>query len=274
VFEVYSDATPFVAEIVRRQWLVAFAVVALLAALYAALFFVVNRAQGIIRRRGRARYREFIAKAAHELRTPMTGIYGFAALLKSRRLDAEATRDVVDTLHEQAGRLVHLSNELLDLSRLEERGAQALVLESQPLAPLLEEAAAGPYEPGEARRVQLEVEPGLPAVRVDRAQLALVLANILSNAHKFSAPGAPVGLRAFREAARVGIRVTDRGIGMSAEELAHVFDRFWRAERASDVPGSGLGMALVREIVELHGGTIEISSAPGAGTAVTVWLPC
>lgn len=272
VFEVYSDATAFVAEIGRKQLVVVGAVVLLLAALYGALFFTVNRAQTIIRRQGRARYREFITKAAHELRTPVTGIYGFAALLKSRRLDADATRDVVETLHEQAGRLVHLSNELLDLSRLEERGAGALVLESQPLAPLLEQAAAH-AAPGEPGRVQLEVEPGLPALRFDRVQLALALANVLSNALKFSAPGAPVALRAFREGARVGIRVADRGIGMSAEEQAHVFDRFWRAERASDIPGSGLGMALVRDIVGLHGGAIEIASAPGAGTTVTLWLP-
>lgn len=274
VFEVYSDATPFLREIDRNQWLVVGAVVGLLAALYGALFLVVNRAQGIIGRRSEARYREFIAKAAHELRTPMTSIYGFAALLKTRRYDPEAVRDLVDTIHEQAGHLVHISNELLDLERIEARGAQALRLERQALDPLLERAAAERRGAGDERRVSLEIEPGLPALRLDRVKIAQALSNLLSNAHKFSAPGTPIGLRAFRDGARVGIRVADRGIGMSAEDLGHLFERFWRAQTASEIPGSGLGMALAREIVEMHGGTIEVESAPGEGTTVTVWLPC
>jgi two-component system, NtrC family, sensor kinase len=274
VFEVYSDATSFRREISRKQWLLGASVAALLAALYGALFFVVNRAQGIIRRQSRARYREFIAKAAHELRTPMTSIYGFAALLRTRRYDPEAVRDLVGTIHEQAGRLVQMSNELLDLSRIEARGVHAFAFEAQGLAPLLERAATEHAAPGEATRVRLEIEPGLPALRLDRAKLAQVLANLLGNAHKFSAPGSPIALRAFREGGRVGIRVADRGIGMSAEELGRLFEPFWRAEKAGDIPGSGLGMALAREIVHAHGGAMEVRSAPGEGTAVTVWLPC
>ena len=273
VFEVYSDATPFLQQIGRKQWLLVGAVVGLFAALYGALFFFVHRAQGIIRRQSRARYREFITKAAHELRTPMTSIFGFAALLKNRGYDPQATREVVEIIHEQAGRLVHLSNELLDLSRIEARGAQAFVFEPQPLAPLLERAAAE-QPAADGRRAQLEIEPGLPVPRLDRVKIAQALANILSNAGKFSAPGTPITLAAFREGERVGIRVTDRGIGMSAEELGHLFERFWRAEQASEIPGSGLGLALAREIVQFHGGTIEVQSARGEGTAVTIWLPC
>jgi signal transduction histidine kinase len=274
VFEVYSDATPFLQEIGRKQWLVVGSMVGLLGALFAVLYFIVERAQGIIRRQSRERYREFIAQAAHELRTPITGLYGFAALLKTRRYDPETARDLVDTIQEQAGRLAHLSNELLDLARLEARGAQALVFAPQPLAPLLKRAAADHETPGAARRVQLELEPGLPVLRLDRAKIAQALANVLGNACKFSPPDTPVALRAFREGTRVGVRVTDRGIGMSAEELGHLFERFWRAPKAAEVPGSGLGMALAREIVESHGGSIEVKSAPDAGTEVTIWLPC
>ena len=274
VFEVYSDATLPSSEIGRKQWLVAGAVVALLAVLYGALYFVVNRAQGIIRRQSRARYHGFISKAAHELRTPITSIYGFTALLKTRSHDPAVTRDVVDTIHEQAGRLVQTSNDLLDLSRIEARGAQAFAFVRQPLAPLLERAAAEQVSPAEPRRVQVEVEPGLPELRLDRVKFAQLLANILGNAHKFSAPGTPVTLRAFCEAERVGISVIDRGIGMSADELRHVFEPFWRADKASEIPGSGLGMSLAREIAQFHDGTIEVHSTPGEGTVVTIWLPC
>jgi signal transduction histidine kinase len=181
---------------------------------------------------------------------------------------------VAETIHEQAGRLMHLSNELLDLARIEARGAHAFAFERQPLAPLLERAAAEQAEPGAPRRVRIEAEPALPPLRLDRARIAQALAGILSNAHKFSAPGSPIELRAFRDGERVGVSVADRGIGMSAEELGHLFERFWRAAGVSEIPGSGLGLALVRETMLAHGGTVEVRSAPGEGTTVTLWLPC
>jgi signal transduction histidine kinase len=274
VFEVYSDATPYVKSIGQQQWLLIGAVVGLLAALYGALFLIVNSAQTILRRQSRTRYAEFLSAAAHELRTPLTAIYGFADLLKTRQYDPAAVRDLAGTIHQEAARLVHLSNELLDLARIEARSAHAFVFEHQPLAPLLRRAAAEFAVPGAARRVHLEIESGLPALRLDRVKIGQALTNVLSNAHKFSAPGSPITLQAFREDDRVGIRVVDHGIGMSAEELGHLFERFWRSEKVQEIPGSGLGLALTREIVENHGGRIEVRSAPGEGTRVTLWLPC
>jgi signal transduction histidine kinase len=286
VFEVYTDVTALLQQIGRRQWYVMGAVAAALAALYAVVFAIVGTAQRILLARRREeqvlkdlelgrRKSEFLTATAHELRTPMTSIYGFAELLKTRAYDAEASRGIVDSIHAEASRMVRMLNELLELSRIEERAGPAFRLELQPLAPLLQSAAAALAVPGDPRVPELVVEPGLPPLALDAEKMRQALLNVLSNAYKFSA-GTPIRVEAFRDPAggRVGVRVTDRGIGMTAEELAQLFERFWRSERVQNIPGSGLGLALVKEIVAHHGGSVEVQSRPGEGTRVTLWLPC
>jgi signal transduction histidine kinase len=289
VFEVYSDVTALLREVGEDQWYVMGAVVALLTLLYLVLFVIVDVAQRIIflrRRQERERTEvdlsrrksEFLSAAAHELRTPMTSIYGFSDLLRTRDFDRDTARDVVDTIHTQAGRLVHLLNELLDLSRIEASAEKAFNFERQPLPPIVESSIAELLVPGDPRKVKVQMEPGLPELRLDRDKMRQSVTNLLTNAYKYSRPDKDIELKVFCERAggteRVGIRVVDQGMGMSAQELASFGERFWRSENASDIPGSGLGMSLVKEIMAFHHGSVEVRSEPGKGTEITLWLPC
>jgi signal transduction histidine kinase len=116
-------------------------------------------------------------------------------------------------------------------------------------------------------------------VRADRKKLIQAVSNVISNAYKYSPGGSAVGLDLVKSPdvgdvpPRIGIRITDHGIGMTPEQLAHVCERFYRADTSGKIPGTGLGMSIVKEIVELHGGQLELTSKVGAGTTVTLWLP-
>jgi signal transduction histidine kinase len=117
----------------------------------------------------------------------------------------------------------------------------------------------------------------MPRIRVDHEKMVRALSNIITNAFKYSPDGGEVRL-SVTEVTRnsrlmAGIHVSDQGIGMTPEQQARIFERFYRADPSGNIPGTGLGMSLVKEIMDLHGGEIEIVSAPGAGTTVTLWLP-
>jgi signal transduction histidine kinase len=119
----------------------------------------------------------------------------------------------------------------------------------------------------------LEGEIGDAEVFMDADKFCQALSNVIANACKYSPPGAPIAVRLVAGAQEVGVRVEDRGEGMDEETRRRVFERFYRAESAAATAGTGLGMSIVKEIVDIHGGRVEIESAPGAGTAVTLWLP-
>ena len=112
----------------------------------------------------------------------------------------------------------------------------------------------------------------IPSVAFDENKLTQAVSNILNNAFKYSPEGGAVELLAILDDSRVGIQVRDQGLGMSRTNVEHIFDRFYRADPSCNIPGSGLGMAVVKEIMDVHGGEIEIHSAVGEGTQVTLWL--
>ncbi|GGS01509.1 ATP-binding protein [Deinococcus sedimenti] len=217
---------------------------------------------------------EFMSTAAHELRTPMTSIYGFTELLLTRTLDAETTRDLLDTIYRQAGQLLNLLTELLDLARIEARTGQDFIIQPEPVRPLIENTARAFTPPAEQGRVRLAVTPNLPLLPVDAAKFNQALGNVLSNAFKY-APSGPITVRAALTPDHTALQVTvqDHGIGMTPEQTHRAFERFYRADNSGNVPGTGLGLSLVQEIMWGHHGEATLESAAGHGTTVTLTFP-
>lgn len=220
---------------------------------------------------------EFLSTAAHELRTPMASIHGFSELLLHRDYNAETRHELLQTIHRQSSNLVHLVNELLDLARIEARAGQDFQIKAQALAPLIKETVEQLMMPNDSRRVILRPGKALPAVAVDGEKLQQALRNVLSNAYKYSPKGGEIVLRTQvrtgENGKEVGITVTDQGIGMTPEQMEHLFERFYRADTSGTIPGTGLGMALVKEIMDIFQGRMEVHSEYGQGTEITLWLP-
>lgn len=219
--------------------------------------------------------RELTANVSHELRTPLTSIKGFAETLLSGAMRDEATcRHFLEIIDKESDRLVKLVDDLLDLSRLEGKRI-SLELGQVDVGELVTETVARLRPLAGTRDFQLR--PATPEViaLADRDRLAQVLTNLLDNAIKFTPNGGciAVGWRAAN--GEVEISVTDSGQGIADADLPHVFERFYKADRArASVPGgSGLGLAITRHIVEAHGGRIRVASTPGAGTTFTFTIP-
>lgn len=220
---------------------------------------------------------EFLSTAAHELRTPMASIHGFSELLLKRNYDETTQRDLLETIYRQSSNLVHLVNELLDLARIEARAGKDFHIKVQELLPILDRTVHQFMMPGDQRKITLKIASVLPPVAVDADKLSQAILNVISNAYKYSPHGGVIKLSTLTcirdNKAEVGISVRDHGIGMTVEQVARIFDRFYRADISGAIPGTGLGMSLVKEIMEIHQGRVEIKSTPNQGTQVTLWLP-
>ncbi len=220
---------------------------------------------------------EFLSMAAHELRTPMASIFGFTELLLKRKFDDARRQDILSTIHRQASVLINLVNELLDLARIESRRGKDFKRTHQILQPLIESTVSALLINNDDRNVQLSLSAAPIEVDVDGEKLSLAITNVLSNAYKYSPQGGDIELDlVWRDRdghTECGIRVTDHGMGMSDDQLARVFERFFRADTSGNIPGTGLGMTIVKEIVELHGGQVGLTSQLGVGTTVVLWIP-
>ena len=219
---------------------------------------------------------QFISTMSHELRTPLTSIISFAELILDEKDKlAPDTVSSLSVIQRNAGRLMHLVGELLLLSRLEQ-GVLPLDLEVVSVPDLVAEAVSSASASAAEHGITIDVAIAAgPALRADPLRLQQVLGNLLSNAVKYTGPGGKVRVKGAYDGQRWQIAVADNGMGIPADELGSLFDRFVRASnaRTAGLPGTGLGLAVVKAITELHGGTVEVRSVMEHGTVFTIYLP-
>ena len=220
---------------------------------------------------------DFLATVSHELRTPLNTVLGWAGLLGEGGLDEDATARAIRMIETSALMQAKLVEDLLDVSRIV-RGQMRLRLESVELHAVVREAieSVAPLASAKPIRVIPRIDPMPATVTGDAARLQQIVWNLLSNAIKFTPPGGLVVVRLERANAQARLSVTDSGEGIETTFLPHVFDRFRQADGGSTRPhgGLGLGLAIVRHLVELHGGSVEAESpGPGEGATFTVLLP-
>jgi signal transduction histidine kinase len=219
---------------------------------------------------------ETLQLVSHELRTPLTSIQGLSDVLLKFPVPAEQTREMLTTIHAEAVRLGETINRYLDLTRLES-GAQPLQLAELAVAQLVGDCVRNLAVFAAERRIRLttQLAPELPPLHADAQLLTQALSNLLSNAIKYSPPDTEVVISAACQPGSLTLSVRDHGYGIPAEARERIFEKFFRLQRdtASDVVGTGLGLPLVKEIVEQHGGRLSLTSRAGSGSTFTLHLP-
>lgn len=219
---------------------------------------------------------ETLQLVSHELRTPLTSIRGLSDVLLKFPVEAEESREMLATINSEALRLGETINRYLDLTRLES-GGQALHLAQLSCATLIADSIRNHSVLAAERNIQLtaRVAENLPPLMADAQLLMQAIGNLLSNAVKYSPPGSEVIVQAEADAAGILLRVVDQGYGIPPEAIEKIFEKFFRLDRSieSQVVGTGLGLPLVKEIVEQHGGRISVVSTVGKGSAFTIALP-
>jgi len=220
---------------------------------------------------------EFLSVLSHELRTPLNAVYGWVRMLRRDQMDAATRERGLDAIERNAAAQVRLIEELLDISRIV-TGKMRLDLQPVELPAVVAAAVESLQPAAQAKdlRIDVAVAGPLPPVSGDRNRLRQVLANLVSNAVKFTPHGGRIRIDLRPGGSGVEIAVSDTGQGIAPELLPHVFDRFRQADSSTTrtFGGLGLGLALVRHVVELHGGTVVATSpGPGQGATFLVSLP-
>lgn len=220
--------------------------------------------------------RDFVANASHELRTPAAAIRALAEVLESGALrDPDKGPRFATQIMQEADRLTRLLDDMLTLTRVE-RGAELLQVQPLPVAPALAEVVARLQPLASARQIAVRTEVG-PEDRVfaDPSGLHTILLNLLDNALKYTSAGGQVTARGRTVPGGYEIAVSDTGVGIPAEHLPRLFERFYRVDKARDraTGGTGLGLSIVKHLAEAHGGSVTVESTVGQGSTFTVFFP-
>ncbi len=219
---------------------------------------------------------ELVSLVAHELRSPLTSISGFAELLQDTELSQDEIAEYSKIIKQESDRLSELVNKFLDLSRIE-AGRMDFHPQLVQLPELIEGILYIASSHAQTKNIALDVHlpESMEEVKIDPKLFSEVILNLLSNAVKYSPPDTKVTLDLREEANRVVLEVRDQGFGIPQKHLGRIFDKFYRIkdERAQEERGTGLGLSLVREIVEMHKGHIEVESTVGVGSVFRVILP-
>src|SRR5919199_4470816 len=226
---------------------------------------------------------EFLASVSRDLNNPLTTIRGMAQALQRRAAQPEGVdtgrlREGLETISGTAVQMAALVTELVDFTRLQQERPLDLTVQPADLVALIQRVAAAHQQATERHTIQIQSTLSELQVRCDPTQVERLLSNLLSNAVQYSPEGGEITVALSREDDAAGAwavpQMRDRGMGIPVEDLPYVFERFYRGRNvASTVPGTGLGLASVRQIVEQHGGTVAAIRNPDAGTTVTVRLP-
>jgi PAS domain S-box-containing protein len=221
----------------------------------------------------------FLANMSHELRTPLNAIIGFSDLMRLELfgpLGSSRYREYVEDIHKSGVHLLSLINDVLDLSRLD-AGRTPLVEENISLYALVGETCRIVEVQAEQSGLKLivDVPAGLARLRADERRIRQILLNLLSNAIKFTPAGGTVTVKAFETACGMVLQVCDNGIGIAKADMPRVFERFGQVDSklSRKYEGTGLGLPLARQLIELHGGALTLESEENGGTVVTILFP-
>lgn len=218
----------------------------------------------------------FLQTASHELRTPLANIKAYAETLTMAELDLERQKQFCNIIESEATRLSRLIEELLSVSSME-AGGLSLDRQEVDTGRMFGEIVTKVKLQAEQKQINLELAypEKWPKLHLDKDKMVTSLVNVLGNAVKYTPCGGRVALAVAVDDRTLTATVRDSGIGISADDLPKLFEKFFRSNdpRVQEQAGSGLGLALVREVIRLHGGTIDIKSELNVGTTVTVVLP-
>jgi signal transduction histidine kinase len=216
--------------------------------------------------------RRFVADASHELRTPLTSLLGYTRMLQKWGMERpDASEEALARMEAEGRRMQSMVESLLHLARTDE--ANALDFDPVNLSSIVGEAVETIRAGNDVAAIEVEQAPGALMVMANREAIVQVLGILLDNALRYAPASSPVKVRLSAVGGRAVIEVRDRGPGIAPEHQLHIFERFYRAETSRTTRGAGLGLAIAKDLMERHDGTIEVSSTVGQGAVFTVSLP-